>query len=204
MLVAKKAKQIASEHLVEYADLPRTTFPMTRKYVPYLAHRMFEARYLDPTTGETHILLEFCVTDEGQVEVKDDNRERVRARLARKGRTLPDSSTKPMSPINAIAQFRRAFEDTSLEHPEWFLHIDLNPESRRSDAIARIRSLSGSALHVPIIVCRTRREKTSHFQQLKVSETARRVGIIVPLDLSTDNIRKRLFAALSNFRNHER
>ncbi len=193
----KYAVSEATKYIKTFPDLPSTTVACPQQYLSEQTCRKFAARYTDGKLRMTFILLEFTVGDDRTITLKHDHRESVRAKLLEHGHVLPDATYKP---VNAIAQFRHAFQALELVHPEWFLGIDLNPESRRADAIARILSLHGSHLHVLVIVSRSKREKAAYFQQLKAREIGKRVGIVIPHEAKPEDIRKRLYVALATFR----
>ena len=197
MLMLKYAVSEAAKYIKTFPDLPSTTVAWPQQFLHEEKCRKFAARYTHGKLRMTFTLLEFTVGDDRTITLKHDHRESVRATLLKHGHTLPDATYKP---VNAIAQFRQAFQEPNLTHPEWFLSIDLNPESRRADAIARIASLHGSHLHVLVIVTRSKREKAAYFQQLKSREIDKRVGIVIPHDAKLENIRARLYHALAKFR----
>lgn len=199
MLMLKYAVATAATYVKSFPDLPSTTVACPQQFLHEEKCRKFAARYTDGKLRMTFTLLEFTVADDHTVTLKQDHRESVRARFQGLGHTLPDATYKP---VNAIAQFRHAFQEADLVHPAWFLSIDLNPESRRADAIARIISTRGSHIHVLVIVSRTKREKAAYFQHLKSREIGKRVGIVIPYDAAARDIRKRLYHALETFRNH--
>lgn len=194
-LLTASATRIAREYLNGYADIPISTYAKPRRYNADAGYRTYEACYGCMQTNEVYVLLVLHVHDDGTVTVHEDRRDVVRAMLQKMNVVLPGRS---YALANVSEQFENAMREQSVVHPDWYRGFRMVTD-QNCDALLTIVKEDGRYLDVPLMLFRTKTDKSKFFSTF-AKDPDSRMSIVIPFEMSKAEIRRTVIDQLEKRR----